>query len=69
MAAFPAMVLSMRTQSIDIDELDRRWEAFLAQDSVATNDDVTRWLQTWGTPAFRSWQSRKSVAPSSGTTG
>ena len=20
--------------------------------------DVVRWLQTWGTPAFRSWQNR-----------
>ena len=32
----------------DIAELDRRWKAFEAQDSVAANDDVVRWLQTWG---------------------
>jgi hypothetical protein len=38
----------------DIVELDRRWNAFVAQDSVAGNDDVVRWLQTWGAPAFRS---------------
>ena len=42
----------------DVAELDRRWKAFEAQDSVASNDEVVRWLQTWGTPAFRSWQNR-----------
>jgi predicted transcriptional regulator len=42
----------------DIAELDRRWNAFEAQGSVAANDDVVRWLQTWGTPAFRSWRKR-----------
>ena len=40
----------------DIAELDRRWKAFETQASVAANDDVVRWLQTWGTPAFRSWR-------------
>jgi predicted transcriptional regulator len=38
----------------DIVELDRRWKAFEGQASVTANDDVVRWLQTWGTPAFRS---------------
>ena len=42
----------------DVAELDRRWKAFEAQDSAASNDEVVRWLQTWGTPAFRSWQNR-----------
>ena len=42
----------------DIAELDRRWKAFEAQDSVASNDEVVRWLQTWGTPAFRAWRDR-----------
>ena len=42
----------------DIAELDRRWKAFNGQRSVATNDDAVRWLQTWGTPAFRSWRKR-----------
>jgi hypothetical protein len=41
----------------DIAELDRRWNAFETQASVAANDDVVRWLRTWGTPAFRSWRS------------
>jgi predicted transcriptional regulator len=38
----------------DIAELDSRWKAFEAQGSVAANDEVVRWLQTWGMPAFRS---------------
>jgi predicted transcriptional regulator len=42
----------------DVAELDRRWNAFEAQGSAAANDDVVRWLQTWGTPAFRSWRKR-----------
>jgi predicted transcriptional regulator len=42
----------------EIAELDRRWAAVEAQDSVASNDEVVRWLQTWGTPAFRSWRNR-----------
>jgi predicted transcriptional regulator len=42
----------------DIAELDRRWEAFEGQTSVAGNDDVVRWLRTWGTPGFRSWRKR-----------
>jgi predicted transcriptional regulator len=42
----------------DVAELDRRWRAFEAQGSVASSEDVVRWLQTWGTPAFRSWRNR-----------
>jgi predicted transcriptional regulator len=42
----------------DIAELDRRWKAFEGQRSVASNDDAVRWLQTWGTPAFRIWRKR-----------
>jgi len=53
--------LEARSADADVDdiaELDRRWKAFDEQGSVATNDDVVRWLRTWGTPAFRSWRSR-----------
>ena len=42
----------------EIAELDRRWAALEAQGSVTSNDEVVRWLQTWGTPAFRSWRNR-----------
>jgi predicted transcriptional regulator len=36
-----------------IAELDRRWQAFGAQSAVTSNEDVVKWLHTWGTPAFR----------------
>jgi predicted transcriptional regulator len=47
-----------RAGNAEIAELDRRWKAFEAQKSVTSNDQVVRWLKTWGTPAFRSWQDR-----------
>jgi predicted transcriptional regulator len=63
----------MKTRSIEVDddtaaaltqrELERRWKAFEAQESVAANDDVVRWLQTWGTPAFRSWRKQPRLHP------
>jgi predicted transcriptional regulator len=58
-----AELVTLETGAVDADaadiaELDRRWNAFEAQGSVAANDDVVRWLQTWGTPAFRSWRKR-----------
>jgi len=42
----------------DIAELDRRWQAFEAQSGTISNDEVIKWLRTWGTPAFRSWHRR-----------
>jgi hypothetical protein len=48
----------MKTENADIVEMERRWQAFLAQDSVATNNEVEQWLRTWGTPAFRGWHDR-----------
>jgi predicted transcriptional regulator len=47
---------SADAEADDIAELDRRWKAFEGQASAAPNDAVVRWLQTWGTPAFRSWR-------------
>jgi predicted transcriptional regulator len=35
-------------------ELDRRWAAAEAGTTVP-NSEVVRWLETWGTPAFRPW--------------
>jgi predicted transcriptional regulator len=40
----------------NIAELDRRWRAFGAQDSVASNEEVVRWLQTW----LQTWGPRHS---------
>jgi predicted transcriptional regulator len=58
-----AELVTLEVGSVDADaagiaELDRRWNAFEAQGSIASNDDVVHWLQTWGTPAFRSWRKR-----------
>ena len=58
-----AELVTLAASPVDADadevaELDRRWIAFEAQGSVATNEDVVRWLQTWGTSTFRSWHKR-----------
>ncbi len=44
-----------RAAAGDIAELEGRWKAFQAQQTSVANGDVVRWLETWGTPAFRSW--------------
>ncbi|MBV8644844.1 MAG: hypothetical protein JO225_13145 [Candidatus Eremiobacteraeota bacterium] len=44
----------------DVAELDRRWKSFKAQTPAVSNEAVVRWLQTWGTPAFRKWRDRES---------
>jgi predicted transcriptional regulator len=49
---------SAEADGADIAELDRRWKSFQTQTSVTSNDEVVRWLRTWGTPAFRSWRDR-----------
>ena len=36
-------------------ELGRRWSAIEAGAATVSNDDVARWLETWGTPDFRPW--------------
>jgi predicted transcriptional regulator len=40
----------------DVAELDRRWKSFQTQRSVTSNEEVVRWLRTWGTPSFRKWR-------------
>jgi len=62
----PELVAELATMAVssvaashdEIAELDRRWKAFEAQDGITSNDEVVQWLQTWGTPAFRSWRNR-----------
>ena len=39
-----------------IAELDRRWAAVRDGASSVPHDKVVRWLETWGTPAFRPWR-------------
>ena len=36
----------------EIAELDRRWAAVESGEPTVPHDEVVRWLQTWGTPAF-----------------
>jgi predicted transcriptional regulator len=42
--------------SEDIGELDRQWAVIKAGEPTVPHEDVARWLQTWGTPAFKPWQ-------------
>ena len=39
-------------------ELDRRWKAVEAGGATVPHDQVVRWLETWGTSAFRPWRDR-----------
>jgi len=39
----------------EIVELDRRWTAVEAGGATVPNHEVVRWLDSWGTPAFRRW--------------
>lgn len=42
----------------DLAELDRQWTAIKAGEPTMPHQDVVRWLDTWGTPAFRPWSDR-----------
>lgn len=39
-------------------DLDGQWAAVKAGQPTIAHDDVVRWLDTWGTPGFRSWKGR-----------
>ena len=39
-------------------ELDRRWQAVQGGNAAVPHDKVVRWLETWGTPAFKPWLER-----------
>jgi predicted transcriptional regulator len=58
-----AELVTLATSPVDVEddelaELDRRWKVFESQESTASHEEVVRWLQTWGTPAFRRWRDR-----------
>ena len=42
----------------EIGELDRRWAEVRSGQPTVANSDVVRWLETWGTPAFKPWHER-----------
>ena len=56
LASIEASPLAIDTD--DVRELDRRWAAVESSGAVVANDDVVRWLSTWGTPAFKPWHER-----------
>jgi hypothetical protein len=39
-------------------KMDRQWAAIKAGEATGPHRDVVRWLDTWGTPAFRPWSDR-----------
>jgi predicted transcriptional regulator len=42
----------------EVAELDRRWAKIEAGEATVPHDEVVRWLETWGTPAFKPWEKR-----------
>jgi predicted transcriptional regulator len=49
---------SVEVSSVDIAELDRQWAAIKAGEPTVRHEEVVRWLDTWGSPDFRSWHNR-----------
>lgn len=41
-----------------IAELDRQWAKIESGQATVANEEVVRWLETWGTPAFKPWRER-----------
>jgi len=46
------------SSATDVAELDRQWAAIKAGEPTVPHDRVVRWLDTWGTPAFKPWNNR-----------
>jgi predicted transcriptional regulator len=44
--------------SQEIADHDRQWAAIESGEPTVPHDQVVRWLETWGTPAFRPWRER-----------
>jgi predicted transcriptional regulator len=58
-----AELISVDSDAVDLDsetiaELERRWRAIQAGARTVSNEEVVRWLRTWGTPEFKSWHDR-----------
>ena len=55
-----ADLVSIDTEPVSVDadaltELDRRWQTAEAAGQTISNEQVVRWLKTWGTPEFKPW--------------
>ena len=42
--------------SDDLAALDQQWAEVKAGAATVPHEQVARWLETWGTPAFRPWR-------------
>lgn len=42
----------------ELAELDAAWHRIEDGEPTVPHSDVVRWLETWGTPAFKPWQDR-----------
>jgi predicted transcriptional regulator len=57
-AELVALEAPLPADAEDIAELDRQWAEIEAGAPTVPREKVARWLETWGTPAFRSWHSQ-----------
>jgi predicted transcriptional regulator len=44
--------------AMDLVGLDRQWAAIKTGEPTVPHQDVVRWLDSWGTRAFRPWPDR-----------
>jgi len=49
---------SAEATASDIADLDRQWAAIKSGEPTVPHDSLARWLDTWGTPAFKPWDAR-----------
>jgi predicted transcriptional regulator len=50
--------VSAQLSTAEVSELDRQWAAIKAGEPTVDHDDVVRWLDAWGTPRFKPWNSQ-----------
>lgn len=48
----------LAVESEEIGELDRRWKKVEGGGHTVPQEQVVRWLRTWGTPRFQPWPGR-----------
>jgi predicted transcriptional regulator len=49
---------SAKLSDAELAALDRQWTAIKNGEPTVAHDEVVRWLDTWGTSAFRPWKDR-----------
>ena len=53
-----ATAVALETRAAEVAEFDRQWAAIKAGEPTVSHENVVRWLDTWGTPRFRPWNSQ-----------